>query len=203
MNFSTKRKKKKMPNWCINTLEVQGKSEDLDRFMTKLKSVRKDELSLFQALIPMPSDYNTEPTAIFKDQSEWTENEKLCFEKYGHKDWYSWCNANWGVKWDISDVYWEDAKPVRAYDYELKEFVETGEKKITIEYQTPWAAGEEALEKAFSEDYPELSFHLYYEEPGMAFHGGLTVHKGEVIYNQSQELSTIHKSLEDSLEYNL
>lgn len=26
---------------------------------------------------------------------------------YGYKDWYDWCLANWGTKWNASDAGWE------------------------------------------------------------------------------------------------
>lgn len=202
MNFSKKRKKKKMPNWCMNTLEIQGPIEDVDKFMEKIKSAEPDKLSLFNALIPMPAEYSGEPASMTKEEKDWSDNEKLCFEKYGHKDWYSWCNANWGVKWDISDGYISDEKLVTKYNFDNKVAEETGEKLVVMQYSTPWAPGDESLAEAFCRDeYKTLSFHIYYEEGGMGFHGALTVHNGEIVYQESDDMSTIRKCLEDSLDW--
>ena len=186
----------------MNTLEIQGPPEDVDKFIEKLKSVNPDELSLFNALIPMPTEYNNEPASMIKEEKDWSDNEKLCFEKYGHKDWYSWCNANWGVKWDISDGCIISDKSVTKYNYDKKVNEETGEKLVVMQYSTPWGPGDESLAEAFCRDeYKSLSFHIYYEESGMGFHGALTVHNGEIVYQESDDMSTIRKCLEDSLDW--
>lgn len=187
MIFSRKRKKKKMPNWCMNELQIRGPEIDVLSFMNKLKSVKEDEISIFAALIPMPKEYSLESANFEKDQDKWSDNEKLCFEKYGHKDWYSWCNAYWGVKWDASDVY------VLNESY-------SKETNITLAYSTPWGPGSEQLAEALCE-YKNLSFHLYYEESGMCFHGAVTIVEGEVVYEEQAEMNNIHTNLDDSLEY--
>jgi hypothetical protein len=35
----------------------------------------------------------------------------------------------------------------------------------------------------------------------MGFHGALTVHNGEIVYQESDDMSTIRKCLEDSLDW--
>lgn len=55
-------------------------------------------------------------------------------KKYGHKDWYSWRNANWGTKWNAYDV-----KYIAHDDTHLV-------LEITTAWDTPreiWAALEE------------------------------------------------------------
>jgi len=191
-----------MPNWCMNTLEIQGPPEDVDKIMEKIKSAGPDKLSLFNALIPMPTEYSGEPSSMTKEEKDWSDNEKLCFEKYGHKDWYGWSIANWGVKWDISDGCILSEEPVTKYNYDKKVAEETGEKLVVMEYSTPWSPGDESLAEAFCRDeYKKLSFHIYYEEGGMGFHGALTVHNGEIVYQESADMSTIRKCLEESLDW--
>ena len=171
----------------MNELEIRGPEIDVLSFMNKLKSVKEGEIAIFAALIPMPKEYSQEPANFNQNKDTWSDNEKLCYEKYGHKDWYSWCNHYWGVKWDASDVQ------VLNESY-------SKETNITLAYSTPWGPGSEQLAEALCE-YENLSFHLYYEESGMCFHGALTVVEGEVVYEDQAEMTNIHKSLDDSLEY--
>lgn len=154
MNFSKKRKKKKMPNWCLNTLEIQGPIEDVDKFMEKIKSAEPDKLSLFNALIPMPAEYSGEPASMTKEEKDWSDNEKLCFEKYGHKDWYSWCVANWGTKWN-------------AYNLSNE-----GENKIS--FDTAWSTPAQVIER-LSEMFPHIEIALEFADEDFGFNCGKVV----------------------------
>lgn len=65
-------------------------------------------------------------------------NEKT----YGHRDWYSWANANWGTKWNASE-------PV-AFDNK-------------IEFQTAWSTPEPVLIE-LSNQHPEVTITINYAD---------------------------------------
>jgi len=78
------------------------------------------------------------------------------------ENWYNWQCHNWGTKW-IGDVY----------------FVEHAQgDALTINFSTAWSPPEPWLEKA-SIKYPDLHFHLLYQEEGMDFGGYFTAQNGE------------------------
>ena len=77
-----------MPNWCNNTLTIQGESKDVERFAKKLHKIKnKDDKieDLLKAFVPMPKEWNPD-------------------------DWYGWNCDNWGTKWDILCHYDEIEK---------------------------------------------------------------------------------------------
>jgi hypothetical protein len=85
--------------------------------------------------------------------------------------WYDWRVANWGTKWDVE-----------VHDAEI------GPGQIRMAFSTAWAPPEPFVE-AVSEMFPGLTFHLEHEEPGMAFKGHLTVRDGEVLSQESREMT--------------
>lgn len=70
-------------------------------------------------------------------------NEKT----YGHRDWYSWCNANWGTKWNASDSF--------------KKISRTGD--ITIEFKTAWSTPVPIFEE-LSKQHPEVSISIIFAD---------------------------------------
>ena len=76
--------------------------------------------------------------------------------KYGSDNWYDWCCANWGTKWDACHA---------AYDriaYELPGFSsDPARDRIRITFDTAWAAPEPVIH-ALVRKYPNLNFvHVY------------------------------------------
>lgn len=92
----------------------------------------------------------------------------------GHKTWYSWCVANWGTKWDASDV---------SVGSKL-DGPRTSE--VTIHFQTPWGPPSEGMVRV-SEMFPDLTFRLEYFECGMAFQGVQVIEGGEVVEFSSSD----------------
>lgn len=76
-----------MPNWCFNTLYIQGPQEDLDNFYDGIKSFKEDEedeggdISIFNSYIPMP---------IYGANCDWQM-------------------SNWGCKWGDCSTTIEDS----------------------------------------------------------------------------------------------
>ena len=75
---------------------------------------------------------------------------------YGHRDWYSWCLANWNTKWNALDVeYYEYANEIR--------------------FQTAWSAPVLVIEK-ISELFPDITIHFLFSDEDIG------VNCGELFY---------------------
>lgn len=75
-------------------------------------------------------------------------------EKYGHKDWYSWCVANWGTKWN-------------AYNLSNE-----GENKIS--FDTAWSTPAQVIER-LSEMFPHIEIALEFADEDFGFNCGKVV----------------------------
>lgn len=69
------------------------------------------------------------------------------------EEWYGWNTANWGTKWDVSDI---DCTPV------------DDDGVITVSFDTAWAPPIAFFEHLLSLDF---MVEAYYYEPGMGFCG--------------------------------
>ena len=125
-----------MPNWCNNSITIRGNVETL----SQLKPVLEAGEGLLQAIKPMPKELEgtTAPSS--------------------EPNWYDWCVANWGTKWDVST--------------EGLEFIDHGDgtAEITGWFDTAWAPPIDALH-TLSEDWDSCYVELYYQESGMCFVG--------------------------------
>ena len=74
-----------MPNWCDNTLMIEGDKKQIAKFKKEAKT-KESELS-FDALLPTPQKYMIQ---VEKDSS--------------NMNWYSWRLDNWGTKWSPDDA---------------------------------------------------------------------------------------------------
>ena len=149
-----------MPNWCSNNLEVKGPADKVEEFVSKFKS------NGFSAFLPTPQE--------LLDHSSPLEDKSLKEEfikKYGAEDWYHWNIANWGTKWDVL--------PDEVY-------ITGNDNDRTIMFDTAWSPPSEFL-SAVSKMYPELTFILQYEEPGMGFFGEAKWENGEMLYDDCYE----------------
>ena len=79
-----------------------------------------------------------------KENVDIEEGRKALYNEktYGHRDWYSWSNANWGTKWNASDV----------------QLTEDG-----FQFQTAWSTPEPVL-IALSEKFPEIKITIDYAD---------------------------------------
>lgn len=137
-----------MPNHCNNSLYVVGDPYELSLFLAEAQRVKRDDgsHSVFQSLMPCPKELHSVPA----DGSKRPE----LVEKYGHSDWYDWCNANWGTKWG---------------DYNTH-FLGSGDDYAAWAFTTAWGPGLEFVER-MAVRYPKLAFVNSYDEEGMGFMG--------------------------------
>ena len=123
-----------MPNWTSNELSITGSITEIKKFKKQASSIKDDgyncykEFSL-QAFVPMPEELKG--TSSPQD------------EKLGKETWYTWCNREWSVKWDVSDEYLAVDKPDHL------EYV----------FQSPWCPPMNALIK-ISKLYPSVELSL-------------------------------------------
>ena len=73
------------------------------------------------------------------------------------KDWYNWSLDNWGTKWDACEPYIDH----NDIDY------------FAVSFETAWSPPIDWINHIM-QDFPDLSFTLEYEEPGMCFGGRLS-----------------------------
>tara|TARA_R110000737_G_scaffold340317_1_gene363108 strand:+ start:21 stop:698 length:678 start_codon:yes stop_codon:yes gene_type:complete len=89
------------------------------------------------------------------------EHDNFSFEgtlpRGDRKDWYEWSIANWGTKWDACEpnINHDDI------DY------------FSVSFESAWGPPIQWIDNIM-QDFPDLSFTLEYEEPGMCFGGRLS-----------------------------
>ena len=162
-----------MPNWCSNTLIVEGDLNELVDFKKKVlvqSDHDKGRLDFtMEVLHPTPPELLEQTSPVMwrgelhdeEGQKAFEEHIKSLKERFGHEDWYGWRIANWGTKWDVSDS-WVDEHDGDA---------------LTINYTTAWGPNSMFIHYA-STQFPNLHFKLSYEEPGMGFCGCYEVKNG-------------------------
>ncbi len=160
-----------MPNWCDNTISISGPAEQLSPIFTKLKE--DDSSGLCSILHPMPE--NTFTGNLGEDE------RKKCAEE-NIPNWYDWCSANWGTKWDTCDGDWnyEDAGDGQAI--------------LSGNFQTAWGPPVGVYTHC-QEAHPDLHIEAMYYEGGCAFAGMWNSIDGEDHYS----LEGTKKEIEDQL----
>ena len=119
-----------MPNWCSNRAVITGPAPVI-REITDI--LNQDDSPLLNWMVPQPKFEN--------DQA-----------------WYDWNINNWGTKWDISDVYFENPAE---------------EDSIEFSFCTAWAPPIDAF-RTWAELDGRVQFNLEYWEPGVGFVGSAT-----------------------------
>jgi len=187
-----------MPNWCSNTLTVTGPEKDVKRFRDKARGPTQsyngfapheverwpvhDDIRLksmittppepgdvvdlsFHALYPVPEDFRCFPY----DDTRARELGELVGEvrPYGG---YEWESKHWGCKWGGCD----------------SELTSQGPDYLNYGFSTAWAPPIDFFDKV-SQDWPNLTFSLEYEEPGMGFRGEAIWEEGSLVHEHTDE----------------
>ena len=136
-----------MPNYVQNELEIDTNGDKilLESVLEYIKN--NDEVIDFDKIKPMPNELKgtSSPANIVKDEElekklkehstgiqslggrPISESESFYLKKkYGYDNWYDWCNANWGTKWNTH---------------------ETTKYENTISFQTAWSSPAEIIQE--------------------------------------------------------
>ena len=142
-----------MPNWCNNFVQIRH--EDPAKLQALAEAVREGKFCDY--IWPCPQELRDTVAGHCGDGYKQELNQfkmELNRKYFGHKDWYDWCVANWGTKWDI-DAY--DASSVSAVDG-----------LVSFGFDSAWAPPTGLYEKMAEQGYQVDA--MYYES-GMGFCG--------------------------------
>jgi hypothetical protein len=174
-----------MPNWCENSVEITHKDPAM------LERVRKgfNEGSLLQEFIPCPQELIDTVAGSFgtgPEQEALLLKEASNLAKYGHKNWYDWCVANWGTKWDVG----ANGQPAQDLGTEIGQ-------GLILNFESAWSPPIEAYAKL-----EELGFGIkaFYYEPGMAFVGKWEDGNDDYIEYGGETSDTVRDVIGDELD---
>lgn len=152
---------------------------------TEQTVVTYDSLNHF---FPTPLDLQNTVAGSMKEGSDealaLAKQEVSNMEKYGHKNWYDWNNANWGTKWGACDVTVNNLTS----------------KELSIYFESAWSPAGGLIEN-ISGQYPELIFSISFTEESNAFagwaifHKGLVVHEGSIPQDLSPKLNRLYEEI--------
>jgi len=138
-----------MPNWCANKLTVTGPEADVQAFKAK-------------AVGPSPwSKPGEDEAEVLNFHGLLPIPEAVLAAGYGEAG-MNWERQNWGCKWGAQDTT----------------ILDEWENRVEYEFLTAWAPPIEFFQTV-AVQWPNLTFILEYEEPGMVFKG-LAKFEGEL-----------------------
>ncbi len=153
-----------MPNWCLNTVEFEGSTQQIETVRKAAESGK-----LFHSLYPMPQALEDTVNGSESAKPDWQKKTSGQLKMaHGADNWYDWNIQNWGTKWDTSQVY-IDSVNTDDPDYST----------ITLSFDTAWSPPIRFYEELFEqmnvdcEDMGDPTFHIRatYYEPGCDFTG--------------------------------
>ncbi len=142
-----------MPNWCNNGVTITH--EDPEKIAALAEAMRKNEFCDY--VIPVPAALKDTMAGGYGDKDQQAALERQTaenIEKYGYGNWYDFCVAHWGTKWDV-----DLAGTVNVSD--CGTIVDAG-------FDSAWSPPVGVYEKLVEQGYCVCA---YYYEPGMAFVG--------------------------------
>ena len=152
-----------MPNWCNNDAVLQH----MDRGMLEKARDGFNNGGMFGALIPCPQllldtmagGYGGKDTESKYKQELLHFQEKLNLKYFGYKNWYDWCVAEWGTKWDIGRGHKDDP---------MVEIDDGDWPSLTLSFESAWSPPIGAYEKLEAMGFVITA---KYFEPGVGFCG--------------------------------
>jgi len=197
-----------MPNWCYNSLTIEGSKEliaDVKRMLNRPFVQKHDSWNQTTGKMEMSEIMYSNPVFAFHNiynhiQDGVSEEEYL--KQPDHKQplaealefkgnhWYDWNVRNWGTKWDVAVSHDE------KYPETTMEQHDTG---IIYSFNTAWSPPIPAV-LALSSQYPELVFYLFYQEE-TGWGGDTKIMNGAILSEQSYENQCRDCDSVDCLEY--
>lgn len=139
-----------MPNWCENDLWIHGPKVFRDELLAFVAS-GEDSPFDFNNIVPQPEIYHMFGSPpLGQLELDLSATAQALF---GYLDWYSWCGANWGTKWNARHT-----------------IVQQHKTSIKFKFSTAWGPPEPVID-ALAAKYPALTITHKYYECGMQYQG--------------------------------
>lgn len=138
-----------MPNWCSNSVVLKHKDPT---FIARARAAVEGE-GLLNEFIPVPKDLVETIAGSHSDevlQKELEIQVAYNIKNYGYANWYDYCIAEWGTKWDVTGE------------------VQDIDGGLMITFESAWAPPCQAYSKLVSMGFEVEA--MYYE-PGVGFCG--------------------------------
>lgn len=146
-----------MPNWCYNTLNIEGSSENAHRIMDAFSGDNP-----FSKIYPCPAElYDDEAHAYGgtdEDVAKQNARRAELKSKYGYDSAYDWHCGEWGTKWDVEPCVNDDS------------VLPNGNRYMNVYFDSAWSPPIE-LYRWINRTYPEVRLSWTYEEGGVGFQG--------------------------------
>lgn len=180
-----------MPNWVYNSVSVTGDAADVARLKEQVgktyvathdvwdvdtkkmtrKAVECSDSFSFWNIVNPPED---------KRHLYWAASDASADKTWG---WYNWNNANWGTKWDASDV----------------SLSEVSDEHLIYTFQTAWGSPDAALMNLAGQ-YPMLSISNEWEEE-QGFGGTFDYTEGNFSVMDEYDVPATHEEQMGRKEY--
>jgi hypothetical protein len=162
-----------MPNWCYNSLSIDGSKEDISAIKTQLNQPyvkQHDQWNPETGQMEVKDYTYSNPIFAFHNihnhRQDGVSDEEYIKQpdhtlpiaeqmEFKTNDWYSWNVRNWGTKWDVG--VGDDN------EYPETELMEESDTYLAYRFNTAWSPPLPAIE-ALSAQYPDVEFNLSYEE---------------------------------------
>lgn len=125
-----------MPNWCANSLKLIATTAESEKKLAEIvqelarAKAAGESAELFNLIKPVPqalidtvAGYRGHGTP---EQAALEAAEQENLKTYGYKNWYDYCIAEWGTKWDA-----------RTSDEDVPYIIDGNQ--VTIFFDTAWA----------------------------------------------------------------
>ena len=142
-----------MPNWCSNFVEVSH--EDPAKIKALAEAMENGEF--LNHVIPVPQELKDTMSGSYGDEAKQAELERRTkenIEKYGAGNWFDFCCARWGTKWDVDCQGQVDLHPEGTL--------------VTASFDSAWSPPVGVYEELVEQGY---TVRAYYYESGMCFAG--------------------------------
>ena len=193
-----------MPNWVYNSLAIEAikaDPEQITKLVSQLNSpfVRNSENWDMETKQMLFKDYAySNPVFAFWNIVKPTDLETYALQKdpnveemsFEGNNWYDWNVRNWGTKWDVA-VGDDNKYPETT--------MEQHERGVIYSFNTAWSPPIPAI-LALSTQYPELVFHLFYQEE-TGWGGDSKIMNGVILSEQSYDNQCRDCDSVDCLEY--
>ncbi len=142
-----------MPNWCSNTVTISHS----DPCKIAALADAMEQGQFLDHVIPVPEALKETMAGSYGDEDKQQALEEQTAENlanHGYSNWYDFCIACWGTKWDV----------------DCQGMVEVSDdgNTVTTNFDSAWSPPTGVYDELVEQGY---DVQAYYYEPGMAFVG--------------------------------